>query len=806
MGELRPEHVKYLSDRGITDSDVIEARGYESVANGLKIPIYDIATNKKVNHEVRLDVVVKVGKKFDRPSGIGNTLNINPLMHARVKDAKSLLLVVEGTTRADALAQQGIAAVSLTGIWGWRSNKREGTLRDWQDLGLENRTIIVVPDGDVLTNPDVNRATHDLLEFLNGSRKAKARVAVVPDGAGLDDWMSEGNGIFDLYQHVIDHDKLPRLKVARPTPESVAKDFDLQIDDRTLAEMWVSQNPDHAIRVVGTDRWYFYDGRVWVRDGSNASNDAKAALGKFLAGISDRFKDEIERTTDGLKQKTLREIVSELRSRRKLTDVYSMFATLGLGESSVHEETFDRDPYLFNVANGTVDLRTSLIKKHDPQDHLRGRSDTDYSPDADMSVWVNFLMQVFKNDVEMIEWLQLVFGSALIARTVLQILPVLVGKGRNGKGTLVRAIQNALGSDMTTTLDKSLLITNKYESHPTKLMALKGKRLAFASETEDGDKFAAASVKALTGGDEITARGMREDQQTFVPSHNMVLMTNTLPEVDVSDEAMWARLKLITFPVSFADNPDLQIDQKLAAVAPGVLRWLVEGARKFIDSGQRLPSDPMSVLNATGNWRMQGNSLIEFLNSKVTRQEGASVPAGKFQDDYRRWAEQSGLAVLHTTAFARTMEASGWEKKKTEKGLVWVGMRYLTHNEEVTEGSQPTNPAVVLHKTPTTTAASIPRSEPQDAVAAGDAVVIPTFPNNETTFSTPSSIAAELEKPAAPATPASPDGTVGGIPLTLLTPALDLRPMSSYSQEEQSIIHQNFSTYYPARKHLKETL
>ena len=49
------------------------------------------------------------------------------------------------------------------------------------------------------------------------------------------------------------------------------------------------------------------------------------------------------------------------------------------------------------------------------------------------------------------------------------------------------------------------------ERHPTDLAGLRGARLVISQETERGRRWAEAMIKALTGGDPITARFMRQD-------------------------------------------------------------------------------------------------------------------------------------------------------------------------------------------------------------------------------------------------------------------------------------------------------
>ena len=56
------------------------------------------------------------------------------------------------------------------------------------------------------------------------------------------------------------------------------------------------------------------------------------------------------------------------------------------------------------------------------------------------------------------------------------------------------------------------------EHHPTDLAKLRGARLVVAQETQKGRRWDETKIKALTGGDKITARFMRQDFFDFVPT------------------------------------------------------------------------------------------------------------------------------------------------------------------------------------------------------------------------------------------------------------------------------------------------
>src|SRR5262245_61474280 len=117
-------------------------------------------------------------------------------------------------------------------------------------------------------------------------------------------------------------------------------------------------------------------------------------------------------------------------------------------------------------------------------------------------------------------------GYCLTASTREQMLAIFWGGGSNGKSTLLETMLSVLGADYAIPVKPELLMRSRGERHPTEVASLFGKRLAIASESDDGRQLNEGLVKQLTGGDKLQARRMREDFWEFSPTHKIVLQTN----------------------------------------------------------------------------------------------------------------------------------------------------------------------------------------------------------------------------------------------------------------------------------------
>ena len=689
--DLSQSHIEYLTSRGVADAHLIEARGYRTITAseqlqelgfsakqathvpGLLLPVFN-STGEAQGYEYRADTPRLSGKsgkpvKFDRPYGQIPCLNVHPQMASPLRTGGPFtpLVIVEGVTRADALAERGVPSASIMGIYGWKGDTGSGpqVLSELHELPIKGREIWIFPDGDALTNPGVNAGTRALADAFKRRGARAVAIGVVPDGLGLDDWLGLGHDITELQDLLRLASDLPVVKRPRSGASDIASRDELpETTDRALAVDWLASGA-HVAYMPYLDSWAAFHGGRWQQDSSAV---AKVSLSAYMADVAKKYEDGAKGTDE---VKAAKDTTRMLESNRKLTDVLA--SAEALADSHAVDTDFDRDPWLFNCANGTLNLKTGKIHDHDPADKLRGISPTSWDPNAKSPTWDQFLSEVLP-DPEVREYLQVILGLALVGRPILHILPVFVGSGRNGKGTLIHALTHTLGTDYSGPVDKSLLISTKFESHPTKLMALKGKRFVMASETEQGDRFASATLKALTGGDAITARGMRENQQSFMPSHSMVLMTNSLPEVDALDKAMWARLKLFTFGADFEGREDTTLGDRLASESSGVLRWLVAGVQRYVTEG--LPQEPLGVVMATGDWRMDENSFLQFANERLVRDPKGLVPSGDLIDAYTRWCTANDVEPLRARALGSAIKAYGGQDRRTAKARMWVGLRF----------------------------------------------------------------------------------------------------------------------------------
>ena len=368
--------------------------------------------------------------------------------------------------------------------------------------------------------------------------------------------------------------------------------------------------------------------------------------------------------TNGLLRELLAESWAEaMRDRNLEADVRASMTATGttgvLSLASTHGRLFavdtDADPWLLNVRNGTLDLHTLELRPHDPSDRLTKITRAAYHPDVTSARWDDFLASSLP-DVEVRDFLARYAGLALVGRVIEHVLVIATGTGRNGKGVLSGAVRSALG-DYAVTAPSTMLTAGRYgHSSASELaakMILRGARWVVMSELDKGDQMAEATMKFLTGGDSIPAKLMGQNYVEFKPSHSLFMLTNNLPEVDANDAAVWDRLRIVPFDVSFAGREDTALEADLELDADAILTWAVHGLRAYHERGLGAPD---AVTRRTAEYRSDNDPLRRFLDEECVLHPAATVAKGDLHAAYTRWAAEAREAPISARALTELVK------------------------------------------------------------------------------------------------------------------------------------------------------
>jgi putative DNA primase/helicase len=436
------------------------------------------------------------------------------------------------------------------------------------------------------------------------------------------------------------------------------------------AERMVDRFSDRFRYCAPLGHFFVWDGRRWREDfeGHAIRKLAAATVRSIYEEVSDdRDLATAERemlTKHAVKSETDRSIDGMVKLVRSLPGV------------AVEPELFDRDPYLFNVRNGTIELRTGKLRPHRREDFITQLAPVRYDERAEAPLFIAFLKRIFSDDLELIDFVQRLLGYCLTGECTEQAMAVCYGPtGKNGKSTLLTAVLNVLGSDYAIELPASFFLAKKWEAHPEEVARLRGRRYACAVEVNEGAKLDEARVKHLTGNDRIAARHMYEGTFDFAPSHKFLIGVNERPEVQGMDDAIWRRLLLVPFTVQIPEaERDLDFGKKLLKEAPGMLAWMVRGCLAW--QRQHL-APPATVVAASKEYRDEMDTVRSFLQSdRCKLSPGFATPKGRLRAAYEEWCQAEGMQPQRPRTWAAQLRKLKLKEDEIGHGNVarWLGV------------------------------------------------------------------------------------------------------------------------------------
>jgi len=422
-----------------------------------------------------------------------------------------------------------------------------------------------------------------------------------------------------------------------------------------------------------SDEWLSWEGHHWDRDimaRSKASveqvaqkylDEAADLVGKIGWASKKKDRDAVTKYQD--MQNKIYKRVGRLRSERGRTNTLKFAHTNISNQIAIKGDELDIRPWLLGCKNGVVDLRTGELRPGRPDDLISKASPYEYHGiDAPAPTWEMFLKQILvvikhpdSQDADpviqehpgLVEYVQRLFGYGITGMTVEHFLPIFYGQGRNGKGVLIETVSTILGSYMAPIQSEMLLDQGRMKNSAgpsPDIMSLRGLRIAFASETDQGRRFSTSRVKWLTGGDTLKGRYPHDKYETeFDPTHTLFLMTNSKPDVADDDFAFWERVHLVPFELSFVERPvekfnerpaDKYLRQKLLEEAPGILAWLVRGCLQWQAQGL---NPPAVVIDATREYRRDEDLLGHFLNECCFEDPGIETTAKELYERFSEW-------------------------------------------------------------------------------------------------------------------------------------------------------------------------
>ncbi len=439
--------------------------------------------------------------------------------------------------------------------------------------------------------------------------------------------------------------------------EPHTEDSSQDLTDLGNARRFIEENGTEVRHCDRLGGWLVYDGTRWRLDETGETMRRLIACAEsFRLRCFDLPADE-RRTA--------------LAFARRSLNRGSLDAALAVARSlpgvAVSPGDFDRDHWLLNLENGTLDLHSGELRSHDPEDMIRRLAPVAWSEMGACPRFDAFLRRVLPSP-EVREFVQRFAGLTLSGDTSAHGMVFLHGTGRNGKSTLVETLKAILG-DYAVPFRTDALMKGRGSDAAvlSELAGLQGVRMTASIETEEGVGLNESMIKGLTGGEELVAKFMHQNTFRFRPEFKMWMSGNHKPTIRGDDDGIWERVMLVPFEVQIpAEERDRDLPGKLLEEAPGILLWALDGLDDFLSDGLRPPAE---VRAATDEYRSESDVFGQFLDERTEVGPQHCATAQSLLQAYNAWATSRGFRETNSVTLGRKLGSAakrrGFHKQRS---------------------------------------------------------------------------------------------------------------------------------------------
>lgn len=390
-------------------------------------------------------------------------------------------------------------------------------------------------------------------------------------------------------------------------------------------------------------RWLVWNGNYWQPDRDGLVSRLAVAAAKMRYMATAKISDTKEREASA-KWSIASESKMRVEAALGLAKTFEPFADDG--------RNWDTDTMLLGCENGVVDLRTGELRPGRQEDRVTMTTGLNYDPEATCPRWELFLGEVFNFNEELIDWLWWALGYSITGDGTEHLFLMGYGEGANGKTRFLNAICSALGDYAHVSPFSTFTLPAQPSTND--LRALDKRRFVTASETNEGTKLNTERVKTLSGEDPLSARYLYREFETFTPHCKLWFFVNHMPDIKDDTIATWRRVRLVPFTQTFIkDKADSKLGEKLRAEKQGILTWLVQGCLEWQKRG--LKEVPECIRAATGEYRKETDTFLNFLSERCLNEEGASTSSDSLYSAYRAWTMDEGKHPISRTMFGRRL-------------------------------------------------------------------------------------------------------------------------------------------------------
>ena len=390
---------------------------------------------------------------------------------------------------------------------------------------------------------------------------------------------------------------------------------------------------------------YLWDGTCWRE---TAVRDVRSGAYHFLEDAHYRDDKDVE--------------VPWAPTRRKLDDLVDALQAATLIDSQLDAprwigRTTNNHPASEIVAmqNGLLHVPTRTLLPHTASYFSTFALPFPFEPAAAAPMrWMDFLTELWPDDMSSISTLQEAMGYLLAGGTEQHKIFMVVGPKRGGKGTIARVLTGLLGSQNVAAPTLASLSTN------FGLSPLIGKPVAIVADARLSPKTESTIVVerllSVSGEDSLTIDRKYRDPWTGRLPTRFLILTNELPRLTDASGALASRFIAFVLTKSFYGVENPRLTDELLAEAPAIFTWALAGLDRLTHRGSFVQPD--TSLEAIQRLEDLASPVSAFLRERCHVTSDERVECDLLWTAWRSWCEAENRHAGTKAVFGRDLAAA----------------------------------------------------------------------------------------------------------------------------------------------------
>jgi phage/plasmid-associated DNA primase len=457
--------------------------------------------------------------------------------------------------------------------------------------------------------------------------------------------------------------------------------------DEYMSDLFYLNNSDSIMYEVIEKQWYVLNVyNIWKKEhpaeiGKMVTKQLVPILENYYMRLVDKksakldieYKNYIQAKKCVQNMKTKKNIVENLIEHYKQMEIYEKL-------DNINDDLFAFD-------NGVYDLKNFEFRLPFPHEYITktcGYRYTDLDKNAEDDI-NDFTTRMFVNKSEL-EYVLTTIAICLAGSNIREEFMLWISRGRSGKGVLLHLVRVCFGSYYDPMEMDYLNKKNGVSATNADPIMSKKKdcRIIFSTEPIASMEIRIDKIKQWSGRDVVQTRTLYGGSFNYVPKFTLFLQSNHEISFGGNDsKAIIERLRVVRFPFTFVENPELDYERKLDRNIKSRLNnpsypitffhILLNYYKQYIENNKIIKM-PETIQEETIAYSLSHNPFVTFYRDILVKDRNSKLPSNKLLEAYKKYNGNSATHVNHQELRVFMLD-KGHKIARNKDGMYYDGFK-----------------------------------------------------------------------------------------------------------------------------------